>query len=64
MASHTYAYLATSQLTEPQSYEQAISSPEAEKWKKAMDEEYASLIDNHTWDLEIPPPNQQVIQTR
>lgn len=34
------------------SYQQAMASPEWEHWKHAVDEEYASVMVNHTWKLE------------
>ena len=35
----------------PQTFLKANSSPDKEKWKKAMDEEIQSLVKNHTWKL-------------
>ena len=35
----------------PQTFLEANSSPDKEKWKKAMDEEMQSLMKNHTWKL-------------
>ena len=35
----------------PQTFLEANSSPDKEKWKKAMDEEIQSLMKNHTWKL-------------
>jgi hypothetical protein len=40
---------------EPQSYEEALAGADAELWRKAMDEEFASLLDNGTWELEKLP---------
>jgi hypothetical protein len=40
---------------EPQSYEEALASPDAELWQKAMDEEMASLLENQTWSTEPVP---------
>ena len=60
---YAYAYVAAS-TTEPQTYEDAISSPDAAKWKHAMNEEYASLLENETWELTHLPPNRTVIDTR
>jgi transposase InsO family protein len=37
------------QTEEPTTVEQALSAPDAELWKHAMDEEMASLAENKTW---------------
>ena len=34
-----------------QTFLEANSSLDKEKWKKAMDEEMQSLVKNHTWKL-------------
>ena len=39
----------------PQSYQDAISSPEANKWRDAMSEELNALWDNETYELTPPP---------
>lgn len=49
---------------EPQTYQQAIDSPDASKWKQAMDEEYQSLLENKTWKLTKLPSNCTTIPTR
>ena len=36
----------------PQTFLEANSSPDKEKWKKAMEEEIQSLMMNHTWKLD------------
>src|SRR2546423_11833669 len=36
---------------EPQSYEEAISGMDAQKWRNAMDRELHSIQANHTWDI-------------
>jgi transposase InsO family protein len=46
-ASH-HAHL-VKQSDEPTTVEQALSAPDAELWKHAMDEEMASLAENKTW---------------
>jgi hypothetical protein len=38
--------------TEPQTYEVALAGPGAELWRRAMDEEFASLLEKGTWELE------------
>ena len=45
--------------TIPTTYEEAIKSEDAEKWKAAMDNEIQSLNHNKTWDV-IPLPENRV----
>jgi len=52
---YAYAYIAACSLIEPQTYEQATSSDNQDDWQQAMDEEYASLIKNKTWDIVLLP---------
>lgn len=40
---------------EPQTFDEAISSPESNKWKEAMDEEISSLTKNKVWILVEKP---------
>ena len=42
-------------IPEPATLEEALASDQAEFWQQAMDEEYASLLANQTWNLERPP---------
>lgn len=49
---------------EPQTYQETIESPNSEKWKQAMQEEYDSLLQNHTWDLVDKPNGQKVIDNK
>ena len=44
------------ELVEPQSYAEAISSPQSSEWIRAMNEEMSSLLENNTWSLEPVPP--------
>jgi hypothetical protein len=48
----------------PKSYDEAVTSNEAGKWKKAMDEEMTSLIDNNTYDLTPVPADRSVVGGR
>ena len=41
---------------EPSSYQEAISSPDSNRWLEAMKSEMQSMYDNHVWTL-INPPN-------
>ena len=43
----------------PETFEQAISSPDAEHWKAAMDAEINMLTENHTWEIK-PLPSDRV----
>jgi len=46
-----FAYIAETTFAEPRTYGEAMQSTDSKKWKATMDEEYESLISNHTWDL-------------
>ncbi|CAI7878322.1 unnamed protein product [Closterium sp. NIES-54] len=40
---------------EPKTLAEALSGPDAEKWKQSVKEEYDSLLENETWELcELP----------
>jgi hypothetical protein len=41
--------------TGPQTYEEALAGPDAELWRRAIDEEFASLLENGTWEVENLP---------
>lgn len=45
----------------PETYTEAIASDDAKEWKKACDEEMASLIKNHTWQIVNLPKNARAI---
>ncbi len=40
-----------SQITEPRTVEEALSSDRSGEWRDALDSEYGSQMENHTWDL-------------
>lgn len=48
----------------PDTYEDAIKSKEYDKWKKAIDEEYAALLKNNTWKMVEIPENKKLIESR
>lgn len=60
------AFAANSATTiiEPATLEEALASPQADLWRQAMDDEYASLEANGTWTLETPPPGVKPIPTK
>lgn len=49
---------------EPASYRQAITSDDSDQWKAAMEDEYASLLRNETWDLVNLPPGRRAIKCK
>ena len=49
---------------EPATYKQATMSPQAAFWKAAMEREYDSLMENHTWKLVPPPPGRTIAQCK
>ena len=59
---HT-AYRVT-HIVEPQTYEQAQQSPQSKEWLAAAENEYQSLIENHTWDLVELPPDRTPIGSK
>ena len=58
-----YAFIA-GQLVEPETYKQATHSLQSKEWLKAMDEEYKSLIDNKTWELQLLPRGRETLTGR
>ena len=42
-------------LAEPQSYQEAIGGEQSEIWRRSMDDEMRSLLENGTWEL-VPKP--------
>ena len=55
-ASVDYAYTAIPCV--PNTYDEAVQSKDADKWKVAMDNEIKTLKDNKTWDLTPLPDNR------
>lgn len=51
-------------ITEPQTLEEAFNSEHADYWKEAIKDEYNSLLENNTWQLEIPPPGVKPIPAK
>lgn len=48
----------------PYTYEEAMISSEAEKWKEAMKNEYDSLMENGTWVMADLPPEKRAIKCK
>ena len=49
---------------EPYSYQQAVASEDAAKWKEAMENEMRSHEKNQTWSLVARPPNAKLLKSR
>ena len=49
---------------DPQSYSEAMRSPDARKWREAMQAEYDSLIENGTWKAVDLPPGRKALTTK
>lgn len=57
-------HAATTTLGDPQTYRDAMESPDADKWHKAWQEELQALIDNKTWAVVELPPDKTPIGSR
>ena len=42
--------------SEPQSFKEAVTSPAGALWKEAINSEFESILQNHTWELVDLPP--------
>ncbi|CAI7874999.1 unnamed protein product [Closterium sp. NIES-54] len=49
---------------EPATLEEALSGPQKEEWKAAMDAEFNSLIENGTWELVELPEGRRPISSK
>ena len=49
---------------EPATFQEALASDDADLWRKAMDDEIASLLANNTWTLDKPPSNVKPIPVK
>lgn len=49
---------------ELQSYSEAINSPMSSEWRKAMDDEFDSLIKNGTWELGDLPKGRKAVRNK
>lgn len=54
-------FMCVTPITDPQTVKEALSGPDAQHWREAMDEEYKSLKDNNTWNLTTLPSNKHAI---
>lgn len=58
------ALITTGDMVEPTTFKQAMASEQAEQWGMAMDEEFASLLANGTWEVVPLPPGKAAIPTK
>ena len=49
---------------EPANYKEAMDSPNTDKWKVSMNNEYDMLMGYHTWEFIERPPNTNIIGSR
>ncbi|CAI7759685.1 unnamed protein product [Closterium sp. NIES-54] len=49
---------------EPKMLAEALSGPDAEKWKQSVKEEYDSLLENETWELCELPTGKKAISSK
>ena len=49
---------------DPQSYSEAMKSPDARMWRNAIQVEYDSLIENRTWKVVDLPPGRKALTTK
>ena len=64
---YPYVYnisLPSGKLFEPQRYEEAIECEDSTRWKRAMQDEYDSLMENETWKLVFLPRKRRAISCR
>jgi hypothetical protein len=56
--------LIATEMQEPNTLEEALSSEYTEQWQAAMDDEMSSLLANKTWTLEPLPPGKTAIPVK
>ncbi|GIL49048.1 hypothetical protein Vafri_5519 [Volvox africanus] len=52
------------EVPEPATYQEATNGPNAEEWRRAMDEEITAQLTNGTWELAKPPPGARILPCR
>ncbi|CAI7773164.1 unnamed protein product [Closterium sp. NIES-54] len=50
-------------VSEPKTLAEALSGPNAEKWKQSVKEDYDSLLENETWEMCELPPGKKAISS-
>lgn len=54
----------TNDILEPSTYDEAINSSDADKWREAMTEEYNALVKNNTWTIVDLPEGRKPISSK
>ena len=57
-------YITMSSRNEPQTYQQAIDSPEVDQWNAAMLDKYKLLQECGTWEMVPQPANCQIVGSK
>ncbi|KAE8965426.1 hypothetical protein PF005_g21575 [Phytophthora fragariae] len=52
---------AVNALMEPQTIDEALSGPDADKWIEALEKEHGDLMRNNTWELVERPKDKKVL---
>ena len=52
------------EISEPRTFDEALTNPQAKSWKKAADSKHHSIIDNNTWDLVELPEGREAISCK
>ncbi|CAI7729180.1 unnamed protein product [Closterium sp. NIES-53] len=58
------AHCYSAAVPEPKTLAEALSGPDAEKWKQSVKEEYDSLLENETWELCELPRGKKAISSK
>ena len=65
-AEHLYDHYAyhSSEMSDPVTLDEALSTPEEKQWENAADDEYRSLLDHDTWELTDLPEGRKAIGSK
>ena len=61
---HVELFTSVSLPDEPRTYREAIESPEADRWREAMDDEINSLVTMKTWEVVPRPTDRDTIESK
>jgi hypothetical protein len=59
-----YAYAVEGGIDDPHTYHEALTSDRASEWQRAMEEEFQSFGDTHTWERVYPPTGANIIKCK